>query len=164
MCVKSRDAPNQILIGANDRPLYCVLLLACAGWLCFLRYSSESERGQLTPYIFGLNDDDFRIPEGGQKAKDWVQQHMLAEEVFHLPEFHIGGPVGTHSIRKYASTNMQGRTDARKTRRIFVAAGRKESVIRMSIMTLSSRSLMQKLLESSALVDHVSMFSKSLAV
>jgi hypothetical protein len=93
-----RDAPNQILIGAND-PLYCVLLALAV----FLEIFIESERGQLTPYIFGFNDD-FRIPEGGQTAKDWVQ-HMLAEEVFHLPEFHIGGPVGTrHSIRKYALT------------------------------------------------------------
>ena len=53
-------------------------------------------------YIFGFNDDysDInRIPEGGKKEKDWVQ-NMLAEEVFHLSEFHISGPVGTHSIRK----------------------------------------------------------------
>ena len=48
----------------------------------------------------------YRILEDGKKAKDWVQ-HMLAQEIFHLPEFNIGGPVGTHSIRKYASTHAR---------------------------------------------------------
>ena len=92
--------PNQILIGAMDPP-YCVLLSLAV----FLEIFIESGRGQLTPYIFGFNDD-YRIPEGGKKAKDWVQ-NMLTEEVFHLPEFHIGGPVGTQSIRKYASTHSR---------------------------------------------------------
>jgi hypothetical protein len=92
---EEREAPNHILIGAMD-PLYCVLL----GLAVFLEIFIESERGQLNPYIFGFNDD-FRILEGGRKTKDWVQ-NMLAEEVFHLPEFHVSGPVGTHSIRKYA--------------------------------------------------------------
>jgi hypothetical protein len=32
---------------------------------------------------------------------------LLHQEVFHLPEFHVGGPVGTHSIRKYASTHAR---------------------------------------------------------
>ena len=60
---EERDAPNQILIGAMD-PLYCVLL----GLAVFLEIFIESERGQLTPYIFGFNDD-FRVPEGGKTAK-----------------------------------------------------------------------------------------------
>ena len=82
-------------------PLYCVLL----GLAVFLEIFIESGRGQLTPYIFGFNDD-FTIPDGSQKAKTWVQ-HMLHQEVFQLPEFHVGGPVGTHSIRKYASTHAR---------------------------------------------------------
>ena len=155
---EERDAPNQILIGAMD-PLYCVLL----GLTMFLEIFIKSGRGQLTPYILGFNDD-FRIPKGGKKAKDWVQT-MLAEEEFNLPEFNIGSLVGTHSlVLESMHLHMQGRMDARKKTRIFVVTERKGSVIRMSTMTLSSRSLMQKFLESSALVDHVIVLSKTVVV
>ena len=96
---EERDAPNQILIGAMD-PMFCVLL-GLAVWLeVFLGHGGIAEH---TPYIFGLNQD-VRVPQGGDKIKDAVSD-IFAKEVFNQPEFVMeGGPLGTHSIRKFAST------------------------------------------------------------
>jgi hypothetical protein len=57
------------------------------------------------------------------------------------------------TVCESSDLRMQGRADARKTKKIFVVAGGK-GVFRMSTTILSYRSQMQKLPESSALVDH----------
>jgi hypothetical protein len=99
---EERDAPNQILIGSMN-PLYCVLL----GLAVFLEIFIESGGGALlTPYVFGFSNDD-TIPEGGNKAKENVQT-ILATEIYNRPEFNTAkGPLGTHSIRKLASTHAR---------------------------------------------------------
>jgi hypothetical protein len=98
---EERDAPNQILIGAMD-PMYCVLL----GLAVFLEVFIESGGGELTPYVFGFNPDE-RVPEGGVKAKETVQ-NILAGEIYNRDDFNTTkGPLGTHSVRKLASTHAR---------------------------------------------------------
>jgi hypothetical protein len=88
-------------MGAMD-PMYCVLLALAV----FLEIFIESGRGGLTPYVFGFSDD-YSIPEGGQKAKDFVQT-VLANEIFNRPEFNTdNGPLGSHSNRKLAATHAR---------------------------------------------------------
>jgi hypothetical protein len=100
---EERDAPNQILIGSLDL-LYCVLL----GLAVFLEIFIELGGGSLlTPYVFHFSDDD-TIPEGDNKAKESMVQTILATENYNRPEFNTAkGPLGTHSIRKLASTHAR---------------------------------------------------------
>jgi hypothetical protein len=97
---EERDAPNQILIGAMD-PLYCVLL----GLAVFLEVFIEAGGAALTtPYVFGFSEDE-TVPKGGLKAKETVQT-ILANEIYNREEFDTAaGPLGSHSIRKLASTH-----------------------------------------------------------
>ena len=52
-------------------------------------------------FLFG---NDERFPEGGERNKDLVQQ-FFCTEVFKKPESAETGPVGSHSIRKCASSH-----------------------------------------------------------
>ena len=87
------DAPNQILIGAMD-PFYCVLL-ALAIWLEI--YLGATRQGGLSPYVFRFNNN-FCVPEGGEKASKFVQK-IIFTEIFNQPWFITNkGPIGSHSI------------------------------------------------------------------
>ena len=84
-------------------PLHCVLL-GLGVWLeVFLTQFGMAER---TPYVFGWNPD-LSVPDGGDKVKNQIQTIFL-EEVFCFPELQSAeGPLGSHSIRKHASTHTR---------------------------------------------------------
>ena len=63
---------------------------------------------QLSPYLFGFSTDN-SIPNGGLKSKNMVQRvyRLLfkdRQDLFSLAK----GPLGSHSVRKYAPTHMRG--------------------------------------------------------
>ena len=58
-----------------------------------------------SPYVFSFLDD-ITIPNGGLKAKDTVQ-NIFGQKVLKLQEFQNGGLLGSHSIRKFASTHVR---------------------------------------------------------
>jgi hypothetical protein len=57
------------------------------------------------PYVFSFCDD-IMIPSGDKKAKD-ITQSIFGQKVFCLDEFQGGGLLGSHSIRKFASTHAR---------------------------------------------------------
>ena len=89
---------------ASSDPVYCVHI-STALWLEV--FIESSPVAQITPYLFAFSDD-VTIPRGGEKAKATVQNIYLTE-VFKRPEFENTGPVGSHSIRKYASTDVRNK-------------------------------------------------------
>ena len=98
-----RDAPFQIVLGSLD-PMYCVLC-SLALWLelNLKMYPPAME----SPYLFCFCDD-YRIPDGGKKAKSMIQSFLT--KMFKKIEFQEDEEnakqmlLGSHSIRKYAST------------------------------------------------------------
>ena len=99
---EERAAPNQILMGAMD-PTYCVLI-GLAVWLEV--FMTRGGVALQTPYIFGLNDN-ITVPAGGDRVKDQIQA-IFANEIFNRAEFQTGGLLGSHSVRKYASSHARG--------------------------------------------------------
>jgi hypothetical protein len=57
------------------------------------------------PYGFSFSDDSM-IPSGGKKAKD-IARSIFGQIVLCLDEFQGGGLLGSHSIRKFASTHAR---------------------------------------------------------
>jgi hypothetical protein len=94
---EERECPDQIILGAND-PDFCSLI-AIAGYL----ESRFTENWGNARFLFGDRDDDdepLRMNDNYGKIlkKQWStpEFRQLAEEV--------RGEIGTHSIRKFAST------------------------------------------------------------
>jgi len=106
------DAPWQIILGSKN-PKFCVLI-SLGIWLEYYLGSRENE---LTPYVFDVNGD-FRVPEGGMKANDWVQTKL--RDLYNGNEFvpELDGPLGSHSIRKYGSRRAR-RSGANKDERDY---------------------------------------------
>ena len=93
---EERDAPDQILLGAMDRQ-YCILL----GLGIFLEIWCEAEVGLANPYLFGNTGDP-------KTTKSYVRS-VLKKSIWGSPEFvpQAEGPLGTHSLCKYASTRAR---------------------------------------------------------
>ena len=72
-----RDAPFQLVLGSMNH-IYCVL------WSLGLRLELYHPAME-SPYLFCFCDD-FRIPEGGQKAQSMIQSFMT--KMFKSREFH----------------------------------------------------------------------------
>ena len=112
---EERDSPWQILLPSMN-PLYCVYL-NLAIWLeIFLELYPH---GNLTPFLFGFSTDT-RDPEGATLSKK-VASDVLGGKIFkeRNKEVALGvghGPLGTHSIRKLASTHSR-RSGATKDER-----------------------------------------------
>jgi hypothetical protein len=84
-------------------PLYCVIT-SLALWLETF-FIGDNPTTALPPYVFGFSDD-IQVPRGGGKAKDTVQD-IFGKEVFKQEEFtDNAGPLGSHSVGKYASTHV----------------------------------------------------------
>jgi Transcriptional activator of glycolytic enzymes len=95
--LEERDAPWQTVLGSIDSS-FCVLL-NLAVWL-------ELTSRRLSPYLFNFSEDT-TIPSGGDKGKQRamdVLRVVLRDLELDLQE----GEVGTHSIRKCASTHVRG--------------------------------------------------------
>lgn len=96
-----RSAPWQTLLGAMDAT-YCVFI-NLGLWLEV--QLSSSPHSIASPYIFSFSEDITR-PGGGVKANSAVSRVM--REVFSANEFDFAeGPLGTHSIRKFAATYVR---------------------------------------------------------
>jgi hypothetical protein len=99
--LEERDAPFQAVIASRDHT-YC-LHLALALWLEV--YVETNPTALLTPYLFAFSEDT-RVPQGGLKAKTMAQQ-VFNSAIFNRPEFYETGNLGSHSVRKYASTHSR---------------------------------------------------------
>lgn len=97
---EERDAPWQILLGSMD-PDFCVLLNVGL----WLEVHLERQPGaSLSPYVLSFSNN-IDVPGGGQRAKETAMNYM--REIFNNNEFNSdadAGPLGTHSLRKFAST------------------------------------------------------------
>jgi hypothetical protein len=94
-----RDAPWQILLGSL-LTLYCVFVNVGI----WLEIQLENTPGaHMSPYVFSLSND-FSIPSGGKKASTTASRMIAA--VFR-DKFYEGLKVGTHSIRKFATTHCR---------------------------------------------------------
>jgi Pre-mRNA cleavage and polyadenylation specificity factor len=98
---EERDAPFQAVIPAMDQ-MYCTHL-ALALWLEI--FLTQVPTAGLTPYMFGFTDN-IMIPKGGEHAKDLVQS-IFNSEIFNRQEFVDTGPLGSHSVRKFASSHVR---------------------------------------------------------
>ena len=58
-----------------------------------------------SPYMFAFTED-ITIPSGRQKAKDMAQT-IFGQRIFRRQEFQTLGLLGSHSIRKFASTHVR---------------------------------------------------------
>jgi hypothetical protein len=96
-----RDAPWQIVLGTMN-PVFCVFI-SLGLWLeCNLR---STPTAIASPYVFAFSAD-ITIPAGGLKAKE-IAQAIFGQKVLRLEEFQSGGLLGSHSIRKFASTHVR---------------------------------------------------------
>jgi hypothetical protein len=96
-----RNAPWQIVLGSMD-PVFCVLI-SLGVWLELnLRHNPAAVA---SPYVFAFTED-ITIPSGGQKAKDMAQT-IFGQRIFRRQEFQELGLLGSHSIRKFASTHVR---------------------------------------------------------
>jgi hypothetical protein len=100
-----RDAPWQIVLGSIN-PVYCVLS-SLALWLELNLKSNPVAMS--SPYVFCISDD-IRMPEKGLKSKAMIQNAlkvMFKGEQFKCAEEEEAASmllVGSHSVRKYATT------------------------------------------------------------
>jgi hypothetical protein len=99
--MEERDAPFQAVVASKDHT-YCVHPVL-AMWLEV--YMENNPTALLTPYLFAFSDDT-SVPDGGEKAKAMVQQ-VFNSAIFNRPEFYETGNLGSHSVRKYASTHSR---------------------------------------------------------
>ena len=97
---EERQAPFQALIGSMNQQ-YCVFL-ALGVWL---EVSLEKFPWAATsPYVFCFKNDD-RVPEGAIKTKKHIQNTLRA--VFKDHADFAETRLGSHSVRKYASTTVR---------------------------------------------------------
>jgi hypothetical protein len=100
---EERDAPWQAVIAAIN-PIYCVHI-SLALWLEVS--ISRNPTAALTPYLFAFSED-VSVPEGGLKTKKTVQA-IFQSSIFSLAEFAETGPLGSHSVRKFASSDCRNK-------------------------------------------------------
>ncbi len=97
---EERDAPWQILLGSMD-PDFCVLLNVGL----WLEVQLDTHLGaMLSPYVLSFSNNN-EVPEGGKRANFTAMNNMKA--IFTHNDFSAnnpGGNLGTHSLRKFAST------------------------------------------------------------
>ena len=103
---EERDSPWQLLLPSMN-PQYCAYL-HLAIWLeVFIEFYPHAT---LTPFLFGFSTD-IRDPQGGKLSKDIICSILggrIFKEVNEQVANGIGhGPLGTHSIRKMASTHCR---------------------------------------------------------
>jgi hypothetical protein len=96
-----RDAPWQIVLGSMN-PIFCVFI-SLGLWLEFNLRSNAT--AMVSPYVFAFSDD-ITVPGGGLKAKE-TAQNIFGQKVLRMEEFRSGGLLGSHSIRKFASTHVR---------------------------------------------------------
>jgi hypothetical protein len=101
--LEERDAPWQAVLASMDFK-YCVHL-SVALWLEV--YIPSNPTANLTPYLFAFSNDS-AVPRGGVKAKTTVQD-AFKDGVFNRAEFAETGPLGSHSVRKFASSNCRNK-------------------------------------------------------
>ena len=97
---EEREAPYQAVIGSMNHH-YCIFI-ALGIWL-------ESSLtafpwAATSPYVFSFKNDE-RIPEGAVKSKAHAQRTL--HEVFKEHDDFAGTKLGSHSVRKYASTTVR---------------------------------------------------------
>jgi HEPN domain-containing protein len=93
--LEERDAPDQVLLGSMD-PKYCILLALGI----FLEVWTEAGEGLANDYLFGNTGNP-------QTSKGRISD--ILKSVWDLDAFErvVDGPVGTHSLRKFASTHAR---------------------------------------------------------
>ena len=101
---EERDAPWQIMLPSMN-PAYCVYI-HLAIWLEV--FIDVFPHASLTPFLFGFSTD-IRDPEGGQLSKALTSE-ILGGKIFRERNRQVAalfdhGPIGSHSIRKLASTH-----------------------------------------------------------
>jgi hypothetical protein len=95
-----RDAPFQMLVGSL-LTVYC----AFVNLGIWLEIRLETTPGAMvSPYVFSFSED-YSKPKGGKKALAMVGR--IIGEIFRDDEFYEGEKVGTHSIRKFATTQCR---------------------------------------------------------
>jgi hypothetical protein len=92
---EERDAPDQILIGSMDRR-YCVLLALGI----YLEVWNEAGDGLVNPYLLGNT---------GNPETTKARIYEILKSVWDSNEFDRAaeGPIGTHSLRKFPSTQAR---------------------------------------------------------
>ena len=112
---EERDSPWQLILPSMNST-YCVYL-HLAIWLeVFIDFYPHAS---LTPFLFGFSTD-IRDPEGGKLSKGIISD-ILGGHIFKVRNQQVAngvghGPLGTHSIRKLASTHCR-RSGATKDER-----------------------------------------------
>ena len=112
---EERDAPWQLMLPSINS-VYCVYL-HLALWLeVLIEYYPH---GNLTPFLFGFSTDT-SDPKGAELSKG-IMQDILGGHVFKAANIANAngsghGPLGTHSVRKLASTHSR-RSGATKDER-----------------------------------------------
>lgn len=99
--LEERDAPWQVMIPSMNHKR-CVFLSTIL-WL--ETFIAASPTAGLTPYLFAFSDD-VTVPNGGEKSKATAQD-IFGSDIFNQPEFEDTGPLGSHSVRKYASSHAR---------------------------------------------------------
>ena len=116
---EERDAPWQLMLPSMN-PIYCVYI-SLAIWLEV--FIGKYPHAELTPYLFGFSTDT-REQYGAELSKAMIQT-ILGGTIFKRTNAVVGngvgahGPLGTHSVRKMASTHSRkcgGTKDDRDTR------------------------------------------------
>ena len=116
---EERDAPWQLMLPSMNS-IYCVYI-SLALWLEV--FISKYPHAALTPYLFGFSQDT-REQHGADLSKAMIQS-ILGGTIFKATNALVGrgvgahGPLGTHSVRKLASTHSRkcgGTKDDRDTR------------------------------------------------
>jgi hypothetical protein len=126
---EERDAPWQIISLGSMDTVFCVVASLSLWMELNLRCNPNAS---LSPYVFGFCDDN-SIPSGGKKSKETA--HNIFSKVFKMEAFtgiEGGGiaaeGVGSHSIRKFATTHAR-HSGCTKMTKIFVVAGNQRLVV-----------------------------------
>ena len=94
---EERDCPDQIILGAND-PDFCTLI-ALAGYL----ESRFTDNWGTPRFLFGERDDDDEPLRMNANYMN-VLKKIWKKAAFKQVKAEVRGGIGTHSIRKFAST------------------------------------------------------------
>jgi hypothetical protein len=113
-----RVAPWQIVHGSMN-PVFCVLI-SLELWLELNLQNNPAAAA--STFVFAFTEE-ITIPSGGQKAKD-VAQTIFGQRIFRRQEFQALGLLGSHSIRKFASTHVRYSKDDKDTRGRWKGKGR----------------------------------------
>ena len=97
---EEREAPYQTLIGSMNQE-YCIFI-ALGIWL--EASLTAFPWAATSPYVFSFKND-LRIPEGATKSKAHAQK--ILHMVFNEHDAFAETKLGSHSVRKYASTTVR---------------------------------------------------------